>query len=319
MTDVAVDTDELRKTYVTSSGVTEAVAGLTLRVGRGELFGLLGPNGAGKTTTLGMLTTRIAPTAGTATVAGADVVGDPIAVKRAIGVVPQYNNLDRQLSALENLEFSGRYAGLAARAARKRAMELLELFNMEARAGAKINEMSGGQAQRVMIARALMRRPAILFLDEPTSGLDPQTRVNLWDVLRRMRADGQTIVLSTHYMEEAESLCDRIAIIDRGTVLACDALAALKEATLLETVLTLTYEEDADADKIVTQVRGLSGVTSAEASGPGLRVFTRAPEGVLAAVVRVSHDAGLALADVRVVRPSLETVFLNLTGREYRE
>ncbi|MEV7008499.1 ABC transporter ATP-binding protein [Streptosporangium sp. NPDC051022] len=319
MTDVAVDTSELRKTYVTSSGVTEAVAGLTLRVGRGELFGLLGPNGAGKTTTMGMLTTRIAPTSGTAAVAGADVVGDPIAVRRSIGVVPQYNNLDRQLTALENLEFSGRYAGLTAKAARRRALELLELFSMESRAGAKINEMSGGQAQRVMLARALMRRPDILFLDEPTSGLDPQTRVNLWDILRRMRADGQTIVLSTHYMEEAESLCDRIAIVDHGTLLACDTLDALKASTDLETVLTLTYETDADAEKIIAQVKELAGVTNAEASGENLRVFTLTPDGVLAALVRVGQDAGLALADVRIVRPSLETVFLNLTGREYRE
>ncbi|MEV4382448.1 ABC transporter ATP-binding protein [Streptosporangium sp. NPDC049644] len=317
MADVAVETSELRKTYVSSSGVTEAVAGLTLRVGAGEMFGLLGPNGAGKTTTIGMLTTRIVPTGGVARVGGADVVREPIAVKRHIGVVAQYNNLDRQLTACENLEFRGRYAGLPAKEARRRAIELLERFGLGSRATARITEMSGGQAQRVMIARALMHRPDILFLDEPTSGLDPQTRVNLWDILREIRAGGQTIVLSTHYMEEAEELCDRIAIVDRGAVLACGELAELKTATGLRTVLTLTY--DGDPEKIVEQARRLAGVADAEVSENRLRVFTLAPEGILAALVSAGQDAGLALADVRVVRPSLETVFLALTGREYRD
>jgi len=317
MADVAVETSELRKTYVSSSGVTEAVAGLSLRVGKGELFGLLGPNGAGKTTTIGMLTTRIAPTGGVARVAGADVVRDPIAVKRRIGVVAQYNNLDRQLSAVENLEFRGRYAGLPAKEARRRALESLERFGLGSRAGAKITEMSGGQVQRVMIARALMHRPDVLFLDEPTSGLDPQTRMNLWDLLREIRAGGQTVVLSTHYMEEAEELCDRIAIIDHGALLACGDLAELKAETSLRTVLTLTYDED--PEKIVAQARQLAGVAGAEVSDNRLRVFTSAPEGILAALVSAGQDAGLALADVRVVRPSLETVFLELTGREYRD
>ncbi len=317
MADVAVETSELRKTYVSSSRVTEAVAGLTLRVRRGELFGLLGPNGAGKTTTIGMLTTRIAPTGGAARVAGADVVRDPIAVKRCIGVVAQYNNLDRQLTAGENLEFRGRYAGLPAREARRRAAELLERFGLGSRAGSKVTEMSGGQAQRIMIARALMHRPDILFLDEPTSGLDPQTRVNLWDILREIRDGGQTVVLSTHYMEEAEELCDRVAIVDHGTVLACGTLSELKTSTSLRTVLTLTY--DGDPEKIVAQAGRLAGVAGAEVAGNRLRVFTPAPEGVLALLVSMGQDAGLALADVRVVRPSLETVFLALTGREYRD
>lgn len=317
MADVAVETSELRKTYVSSSGVTEAVAGLSLRVRKGELFGLLGPNGAGKTTTIGMLTTRIAPTGGVARVAGADVVRDPIAVKRRIGVVAQYNNLDRQLSAGENLEFRGRYAGLPAREARRRSLELLERFGLGSRAGAKITEMSGGQVQRVMIARALMHRPDVLFLDEPTSGLDPQTRMNLWDLLREIRAGGQTVVLSTHYMEEAEELCDRVAIIDHGALLACGDLVELKAATSPRTVLTLTYDED--PEKIVAQARQLAGVAGAEVSDNRLRVLTTAPEGILAALVSAGQDAGLALADVRVVRPSLETVFLELTGREYRD
>ncbi|GGO27176.1 multidrug ABC transporter ATP-binding protein [Microbispora rosea subsp. aerata] len=317
MADVAVETSDLKKTYTTSSGAIEAVTGLSLEVRRGELFGLLGPNGAGKSTTIGMLTTRIIPTGGTASVGGADVVRDPLTVKRRIGVVPQYNTLDRQLTVLENLEFRGRYAGLSARAARQRALDLLELFSLGPRAGAKVTEMSGGQAQRVMIARALMHHPEVLFLDEPTSGLDPQTRVNLWDVLRQMRAEGSTIVLSTHYMEEAESLCDRIAVIDHGTVLACGELAELKSQSGPETVLALTY--DGEAEKIVGQVRQMDGVLRAEASGTSLRAFTRVPESILAALVLVGPDAGLSLIDVRIVRPSLETVFLTLTGREYRE
>ena len=212
----AIRTEALRKTYKSSRGDVPAVRGIDLGVGSGEFFGLLGPNGAGKSTTIGMLTTLVLPTGGRAWVAGLDVVADPVGVKRRIGVVTQNNTLDMQLTVAENLEFRSRFFGLSLREASRRADQLLEVFGLADRSKAMSTDLSGGQAKRLLIARALVHRPDVLFLDEPTAGLDPQTRVNLWDILRVLHAQGQTILLTTHYMEEAEALCERIAVMDHG-------------------------------------------------------------------------------------------------------
>jgi ABC-2 type transport system ATP-binding protein len=219
-----------RLTKVFRSGDREihAVRDLDLEISRGEFFGLLGPNGAGKSTTIGMLTTRVLPTSGTAEIGGVDVVRDPPTAKRVIGVVPQTNTLDRQLTVAENLEFHGRYFGMSRRDATRRASGLLALFRLADRGRAMVPELSGGMAQRLMIARALVHRPQILFLDEPTSGIDPQSRLALWEVLRELHAGGQTILLTTHYMEEADALCERIGIIDHGALLALGTPAELK-------------------------------------------------------------------------------------------
>src|SRR6202034_198458 len=198
----AIRTQDLRKTYESSRGDVEAVRGIDLDVPRGEFFGLLGPNGAGKSTTIGMLTTLVAPTGGKAWVAGYDVVKTPVAVKRRIGVVTQNNTLDMQLTVQENLEFRSRFFGLSLGAASKRAAQLIDAFGLSDRRKAMADQLSGGQARRLMIARALVHQPAVLFLDEPTAGLDPQTRVNLWDILQVLHDQGQTILLTTHYMEE---------------------------------------------------------------------------------------------------------------------
>ena len=216
----AIRTEGLRKTYKSSRGDVEAVRGIDLDVPPGEFFGLLGPNGAGKSTTIGMLTTLVAPTGGRAWVAGHDVVKNPVAVKRRIGVVTQNNTLDMQLTVQENLEFRSRFFGLSLGAASKRAVQLIDAFGLSDRRNAMADQLSGGQARRLMIARALVHQPDVLFLDEPTAGLDPQTRVNLWDILRVLHAQGQTILLTTHYMEEAEELCDRVAVVDHGKILA---------------------------------------------------------------------------------------------------
>src|SRR5881227_44135 len=189
----------------------KAVDTLNLSVGAGEIFGLLGPNGAGKTTTAGMLTTRVIPTSGHAVVGGIDVVAHPAAAKKVIGVVPQTNTLDRSLDVAENLYFHGRYFGMSARESHERTDQLLRQFRLADRARANVAEMSGGMAQRLMVARAIMHEPDVLFLDEPTSGLDPQSRLALWDVIGELHARGQTIVLTTHYMEEADQLCERVA------------------------------------------------------------------------------------------------------------
>ncbi|MGW1022920.1 ABC transporter ATP-binding protein [Streptomyces sp. NPDC002577] len=319
MAAIAIETRDLHKTYRDGGREVHAVRGISLSVREGEAFGLLGPNGAGKSTTFGMLTTRVQPTSGSMRVAGADPVADPVAVKRRIGAVTQHNTLDRQLTALENLEFRGRFAGLSARAARQRGQELLDRFGLGDRGDAMVHRLSGGQAQRVMIARALLTRPAVLFLDEPTSGLDPQTRVNLWELLREMHAEGQTIVLTTHYLEEAEALCERITVVDHGRTLASGSLDELTSLKGGDAVVSVAHEPGSDLTGLLEPVRRVPGVRRAEADGATLRVFTGRLDGVVPAVLRASLDAGLFVLDVSVRRPSLETVFLALTGREYRE
>jgi ABC-2 type transport system ATP-binding protein len=297
-----------------------AVQGISLDVAAGEFFGLLGPNGAGKSTTIGMLTTLIVPTGGRAWVAGIDVVADPVGVKRTIGVVPQNNTLDMQLSVTENLEFRSRFFGLGRREALRRADQLLIAFGLTDRRRAMATDLSGGQARRLMIARALVHRPEVLFLDEPTAGLDPQTRVNLWDTLRLLHGEGQTILLTTHYMEEAEALCEQVAIVDRGRVLASGTVDELKEGAGADTVITVRYDAGVPADLAIdSALRGRPGISKIESEGDQVRVFAREPEGVLGDLVTAGRRAGLSVLDAAQLKPSLETVFLTLTGREYRE
>ncbi len=294
-----------------------AVDCLELEVGRGEFFGLLGPNGAGKSTTIGMLTTTVVPTTGHAYVAGIDSRRHPAALKRRIGVVAQTNTLDRQLTVLENLYYHGRYFGVSRVEARRRTTELLDQFALADRASAMIHELSGGLAQRLMVARALVHRPEILFLDEPTSGIDPQTRINLWRILEDLHAQGQTILLTTHYMEEADSLCQRIAILDHGRLLALDSPAELKQQFGADTVITLTV--DGDPQPLERAATELPGVRRAEVDGKTVRVLAAHAAGVLPRLVEAARIAGLEVRDATSQPPSLETVFLNLTGREYRE
>ncbi|GAA1582827.1 ABC transporter ATP-binding protein [Actinomadura kijaniata] len=313
----AIRTVGLRKTYSSPRGDVRAVRGVDLEVAPGEFFGLLGPNGAGKSTTIGMLTTLVVPTGGTAEVCGFDVVRRPVEVKRRIGMVSQNNTLDNDLSAFENLEFRGRYFGLSARDARRRADQLLEMFNLTDRRKGKPLEMSGGQAKRLMICRALVHRPEVLFLDEPTAGLDPQTRVNLWEVLRGLQREGQTILLTTHYMEEAEALCDRVAVVDHGEVLAEGTVAGLTETAGADTVITVVY--DGPVPAAVRTLRDRDGVGKVEVNGAQVRVFAHSPDGLLGELVAAGSAAGIGVTDASQLRPSLETVFLTLTGREYRE
>ncbi|MFF5264114.1 ABC transporter ATP-binding protein [Actinomadura viridis] len=314
---IAVRAASLHKTYSGSRGEVRAVQGVDLEVPRGEFFGLLGPNGAGKSTTIGMLTTLVVPTSGRAEVCGLDVTRRPVEVKRRIGMVSQNNTLDNDLDAFENLEFRGRYFGMSARDARRRADELLEMFGLTDRRRGNPFELSGGQAKRLMICRALVHRPEVLFLDEPTAGLDPQTRVNLWEVLRGLQAEGQTIVLTTHYMEEAEALCDRVAVVDHGKVLASGTVDGLKGSAGADTVITVGYDGPAPAG--ISSLRDRDGVGKVEITGDQVRVFTRRPEGVLGELVAAGAAAGVGVTDATQLRPSLETVFLTLTGREYRE
>jgi ABC-2 type transport system ATP-binding protein len=316
----AIRTEDLRKTYKSSRGNVDAVRGIDLDVAAGEFFGLLGPNGAGKSTTIGMLTTLVVPTGGRAWVAGVDVVASPVGVKRKIGVVTQNNTLDMQLTVAENLEFRSRFFGLGPRDAARRARQLLAAFGLADRAKAIATDLSGGQAKRLLIARALVHRPEVLFLDEPTAGLDPQTRVNLWDILRELHAGGQTILLTTHYMEEAEALCDRVAVVDHGKVLAAGTVGELKDGAGSDTVITVRYEGGLpDELGLRARLGPRPGITKLETDGDMVRVFTREPGGVLGDLVSAGSAAGLTVRDATELKPSLETVFLNLTGREYRE
>ena len=316
----AIRTEGLRKTYKSSRGDVEAVRGIDLDIPQGEFFGLLGPNGAGKSTTIGMLTTLVAPTGGRAWVAGHDVTRDTVAVKRRIGVVTQNNTLDMQLTVAENLEFRSRFFGLPTGVAARRAAQLIDAFGLTDRKNAMADQLSGGQARRLMIARALVHQPDVLFLDEPTAGLDPQTRVNLWEILQVLHSRGQSILLTTHYMEEAEALCDRIAVVDHGKILAEGSVDELLANSGAQTVVTVRYEEpvpDGLADRAGLTER--PGVTKVEADGDQLRVFAADPEGLLGDLVNIGAANGLHVRDATQAKPSLETAFLALTGREYRE
>jgi daunorubicin resistance ABC transporter ATP-binding subunit len=312
-----IRTEGLCKVYRSRHGEIRALDGVDLEVRPGEFFGLLGPNGAGKSTTIGMLTTMVVPSRGRAFVAGIDVVSDPASVKRRIGVVSQSNTLDRQLTVRENLYYHGRFFGVSRRESERRADELLQQFALADRAQAMVFELSGGLAQRLMVARALAHRPEVLFLDEPTSGIDPQTRINLWRILQDLHAQGQTILLTTHYMEEADALCQRVAILDRGKVLALDSPTELKHRLGADTLITLTV--DGDAGGLERRASELPGVRKVERDGAMIRVFTGEPTGVLPELVTYAARAGLHVRDATSLPPSLETVFLNLTGREYRE
>jgi ABC-2 type transport system ATP-binding protein len=312
--EAVIRTEALSKTYPT--GVV-AVDGLDLEVRTGEIFGLLGPNGAGKTTTVGMLTTRVIPSSGGAWISGVDVLAHPTATKRVIGVVSQTNTLDRSLSVWENLYHHGKYFGMPTKAARARADELLERFRLADRADADVNTLSGGMAQRLMMARSIVHRPSILFLDEPTSGLDPQSRLALWEILGEIHGDGQTIMLTTHYMEEADKLCSRVAIMDHGHLLALDEPDALKRSVGADTIMMLRV--DGDAEALRTLVATVPGVDNASVVEGEVMVATRMTDGLLPRLIQQAETNGFPVRDVSVDEPSLETVFITLTGKELRE
>jgi ABC-2 type transport system ATP-binding protein len=313
--DEVIRTDGLTKRYRSGKGKQEldvvAVDGLNLSVRRGEIFGLLGPNGAGKTTTVGMLTTRVIPTAGHATVEGIDVVAQPARVKHYIGVVHQVNTLDRSLTAWENLYFHGRYYGMSAKDARDRSDEMLERFRLAHRAQAQVRTLSGGMARRLMVARAVLHRPAVLFLDEPTASLDPQSRIALWEIVDELHAEGQTILLTTHYMEEADEFCDRVAIIDHGRILALDSPAALKHAAAAGKVV-------ASGKAWLAQLRALDRANGTLPANGASSLDVPGVEAALLDVISTAERHGVSLDDLRG-QVTLESVFIELTGRDLRE
>jgi ABC-2 type transport system ATP-binding protein len=324
---VVVEVRDLVKQYRKSK--VNAVDGVSFAVRRGEVFGLLGPNGAGKTTTVGILTTRVRRTGGTASVSGVDVGVDPVRARSLVAVVPQRNNLDRSLSIRQNLLFHAAYHGVPAAERARRADALLEEFGLLERANEKPDMFSGGQAQRVMVARALMHAPEVLFLDEPTTGLDPAARLFVWDRVRDLKARGVTIVLTTHDMDEAAELADRVGIMDHGKLLALDTPAALTRGLPGRTTLEVAVVLDGTpADDLLAELGALDGVERVEQVAGGAAVAQRelrarlylagdAPL-LVAPVAAVVAGHRAQLTDVTIGAPSLEDVFIALTGRALR-
>jgi len=307
----------LSKVYTSGPARVTAVDGIDLEVAQGEIFGLLGPNGAGKTTTISMCTTRALPSGGDITISGIDVVRQPSKARANLGVVPQYNTLDRSLTIFENLYYHCRYFGFSGSRARERSRELLAQFLLLERERAYPSELSGGLQQRVQIARAIAHRPSVLFLDEPSAGLDPQSRIAMWDAVRALRSEGITVVLTTHYMEEADVLCDRVAVVDKGKVLALDTPQQLKKTLGAATVVELRLRDVEAAGQLLPLLDALSEVDSAERTAQGVRIFAKETEGLLAKVVLAAEPFGVR--DLSIQEPSLETVFIRLTGRELRD
>jgi ABC-2 type transport system ATP-binding protein len=309
----------LSRNFKTKAGPVEAVRGIDLDVAKGEIVGLLGPNGAGKTTTLRMLTTLLAPSGGTATVAGHDLLKDPRNVRRSIGYVAQVGSAPSTGTLVgEELITQARLQGLSKAAAVERLAELAPSLQLGGLEGRALVQLSGGQRRRFDIGLGLMHSPGLVFLDEPTAGLDPQSRANLWEHIRALRDGfGLTVVLTTHYLEEADALADRILVMDHGEIIANDTSDALK-ARISGDVVTVTFEAAGDADRAVAPAYAALDVRGHFAGGDTLSLTVEKGDVAVAPLVRALDDAGLAVRAIEVSRPSLDDVFLTLTGRDER-
>ncbi len=305
----AIEAEGLRKRY----GSVEALRGVDLSVQAGTVFGLLGPNGAGKTTAVRILTTLLKPDAGSARVDGLDVVDDAAALRARIGVAGQYAAVDENLTGFENLEMVGRLYHLGRAAARERATELLQAFDLVDAGDRVVRTYSGGMRRRLDLGGALVARPPVLFLDEPTTGLDPRSRLGLWEQLETLVAEGTTVLLTTQYLDEADRLCDRIAVIDQGLVIAEGTSAELKSQVGGER-LEIRLCDDGEFDRAVAILAALDGGAPAYVEEGSVKVPVRERQGVIARAVRELDEAGIAIDDIRIATPTLDDVFLQLTG-----
>lgn len=311
----AIQTNNLTKTFFVNKKAVTAVNGINLTVQTGEIFGFLGPNGAGKTTTMRMLTTLLKPTAGTALVAGYDLATQAELVRTHIGYVSQAGGLERSATARENLMLQARIYGQSVKQASERVAELIEAFDLGAFADRYVETYSGGQRRRVDIALGLVHKPNLLFLDEPTVGLDPQSRAHVWEQIRKLREQGTTIFLTTHYLDEADNLCDRIAIVDRGVIVALDTPLALKR--LIESdVIVLGMSEQTlallDPHALFSPLTDIREIMKEKES---VRLLVRHGEALLPQVLRICDTAGITLTTLALHHPTLDDVFLQRTGR----
>src|SRR6266498_4960195 len=295
-----------------------ALDSLSLEISPGEIFGLLGPNGAGKSTTVGILTTRVRPTNGQAWIGEHDVWAEQVAVKQLIGVVAQRPNLDFSLTAREILLFHGAYFGIDSQKRAERADALLERFKLRDRANQMVRGFSGGMMQRLSIARAMMHDPQVLFLDEPSAGLDPQTRILLWEIIREYNQAGKTILLTTHNMEEADALCQRLGIIDHGKMIALGTPANLKASIPGGYLLRLRFGNQ--TPDLLQRLQSLVGVREVRANdGTGADVYADRGGSLIPEIASVAASSGAELSDVHISEPSLENLFLHHTGRSLRD
>ncbi|WP_406038029.1 ATP-binding cassette domain-containing protein [Micromonospora sp. NBC_00898] len=317
-----IETRGLRKSFRSRAGretkTVDAVRGVDLKVAEGEIFGFLGPNGAGKTTTLRMLATLIEPDGGEATIAGADLRKDPAEVRRRIGYVAQGGSTWDESTAREELVLHARLYGIGKAEAHRRAARALDAFQLTEYADRKCKTYSGGQRRRVEIALGTIHEPKIVFLDEPTTGLDPQSRAHMWDEIRRLRTEGMTVFITTHYLDEADALCDRIAIMDHGEVVAEGTPAELKREISGDVVLVGL--DAATTGKASELLDGEPYVNKLEVGDEGgLRLYVEDGATAIPQVLRRLDHAGLDLRSIELHRPSLDDVFLTKTGRSLRE
>ena len=309
-------TKDLRRTFTSRKGEVEAVRGVDLAVGAGEIFGFLGPNGAGKTTTLRMLATLLTPTSGEATVAGADLRRQPQQVRERIGYVPQGGSTDPAETGRGELVLQGRLYGMDKASAQARAAEVLAALELEDAADRPTQTYSGGMKRRLDVGLGIVHRPAVLFLDEPTTGLDPQARARMWDEIRALRGQGTTVFLTTHYLEEADALADRLAIIDHGRIVAEGTADDLKRQVAGDVI---TLGVNGATESVLQTVRTQPFVREASSEDGVVRLYVDRGETAVPQLLRVLDGAGLEAASIALHRPSLDDVFLRQTGRSLRD
>ncbi|RRR96546.1 ATP-binding cassette domain-containing protein [Glycomyces terrestris] len=318
-----IETKGLKKVFKSRGKEVEAVRGVDLAVKEGEVFGLLGPNGAGKTTTMRMLSTLIEPTEGEATVCGHDLARDAAGVRRDIGYVGQAGGTWGEVTAREELVMQGRLYGMSKKRAQARAADVLESFQLSEYADRNVKTYSGGQKRRLDIALGIMHEPKLLFLDEPTTGLDPQSRAHMWDEVRALRDRGTAIFLTTHYLDEADALCDRLAIIDHGEIVAEGTPLALKKEVAGDVVAVGVTDRAAEARDLFDAKDFVREVEAGEpdpATGVAvLRLYVDDGAAALPELLRTLDGASISPASIELHRPSLDDVFLKQTGRSLRE
>jgi ABC-2 type transport system ATP-binding protein len=320
MSDKVITAHELRKSFKSARGArVEAVRGVSIDVARGEMFGFLGPNGAGKTTTLRMLTTLLPIDSGTATVAGLDVQSKPAEVRARIGYVSQLGGSDELATGRENLILQGRLYGHPLPVVRERAEELIDLLDLGSFAERKVITYSGGQRRRLDVALGIIHSPEVLFLDEPSTGLDPQNRANLWEHIRRLRERGTTVFLTTHYLDEADELCDRLVIMDHGQIVAEGSPQELKRQIAGDMVLLNLHDEDHATERAMERLRAQPYVRELSSEGTRLRLYVEDSGSALPEILRLLDHERIGLQSMSLSEPTLDDVFLRQTGRSLRD